>query len=329
MVRYWVIPPTGFGNKEEFERVWEYACDNGIISIGFGWNMGDAASLSLEEMESRYLSDRGKPVSRHTLRQVFKFWNDIRPGDRVVARGGRKRIVGVGTVQGAPFYDPTRMQETGLTDHRCFLPVQWDSGDSATEKEFPSIVFGMQTVCELEKTRFEELTDRSRDDGDANDGLSELIHQETGILPAEQDPQVQTEFVLEKYLEEFIVSNFRSIFGDDIRVYEDVEGSYGRQYPTDIGVIDILAWEPANTSYVVVELKKGKTSDVVVGQTLRYMGWVKEHLCRQGESVRGVIVCRDHDERLDYALSMVADVEVRFYRVDFQLSTRPYQIVEE
>ena len=34
MVRYWVIPPTGFGNKEEFERVWEYARDNGIISIG-------------------------------------------------------------------------------------------------------------------------------------------------------------------------------------------------------------------------------------------------------------------------------------------------------
>ena len=329
MVRFWVIPPTGFGNREEFERVWEYARDNGIISIGFGWNMGDAASLSLEEMESRYLSDRGERVSRHTLHQVFKFWNDIKPGDRIVARGGRKRIVGVGTVQGAPFYDSTRMQETGLTDHRCFLPVQWDSGDSAIEKEFPNIVFGMQTVCELEETRFEELTNGARVEGDVNDDLSALIHRETGVLPAEQDSNVQTEFVLEKYLEEFVVSNFRSIFGDDIEVYEDMEGSDGRQYLTDIGIIDILAWEPARTCYVVLELKKGKTSDVVVGQTLRYMGWVKEHLCRQGESVRGVIVCRDHDERLEYALSMVADVEVRFYRVDFQLSARPFREDEE
>ena len=79
----------------------------------------------------------------------------------------------------------------------------------------------------------------------------------------------------------------------------------------------------APRNYVVIELKKGKSSDVVVGQILRYMGWIKEHLCENDkQGVRGIIICRDRDERLDYALSMIKNiVEVRLYRVDFRLRT--------
>lgn len=58
---------------------------------------------------------------------------------------------------------------------------------------------------------------------------------------------------------------------------------------------------------------------MVVGQILRYMGWVREHLCEQKQRVRGIIICRDRDESLDYALSMIENVEVRLYRVDFRL----------
>jgi len=39
----------------------------------------------------------------------------------------------------------------------------------------------------------------------------------------------------------------------------------------------------------VVELKKGKTEDDVVGQTLRYMGWVRENISKT-KLVRGIIV---------------------------------------
>ena len=323
MVRYWVMSPTAFEDREEFKRVWEYDRENGIISIGFDWHMGDATSLTLEDMANRYLEFHEQPATGHTLRQMFTFWNDIKPGDRIVARGGRKVLMGVGTVQDSPFYDPDRMKEV-RAGFRCHLPVQWDD---VAEKVFPKLVFGMQTIYEVEETKFKELTEGTGDEGGPNNnGLSELVHQETGILPSEQDPQVQTEFVLEKYLEEFIVSNFEEIFGDGIQLHEDEEGSVGKQYPTDVGTIDILAWDPAKACYVVIELKKGKTSDVVVGQTLRYMGWVREHLCQQGESVRGVIICRDQDDRLDYALSVVSNVEVQFYRVDFQLSAQPYRV---
>jgi restriction system protein len=42
--------------------------------------------------------------------------------------------------------------------------------------------------------------------------------------------------------------------------------------------------------YLVIELKKGRSSDVVVGQILRYMGFIKNELAVNGESVRGIII---------------------------------------
>ena len=94
---------------------------------------------------------------------------------------------------------------------------------------------------------------------------------------------------------------------------------HGRQYHTDVGIIDLLARDPSDNSYMVIELKRDKSSDVVVGQTLRYMGWVKQNLCTRNEDVRGRIICVDSDERLRHALSMVPSIDIRYYRVDFQL----------
>jgi restriction system protein len=129
---------------------------------------------------------------------------------------------------------------------------------------------------------------------------------------------------LEKYLEEFIVSNFNAIFNKKLRIYVDAEGNDGQQYSIskDIGTIDILAVEQASNSFVVIELKRGRSSDRVVGQILRYMGWVKQKLCTDGQAVKGLIICRDPDPRLSYALTMVKDVEVRYYSVSFTLRSQ-------
>lgn len=62
----------------------------------------------------------------------------------------------------------------------------------------------------------------------------------------------------------------------------------GRQFPTDDSNIHLLMRDK-NRHYVVVELKKGKTEDDVVGQTLRYMGWVRENLSKT-KLVRGIII---------------------------------------
>ena len=132
-----------------------------------------------------------------------------------------------------------------------------------------------------------------------------------------EDPNA---FVLEKYLEDFIVSNFDTIFKGKLTIYEDIEGNDGQQYATKIGQIDILAVEPKPKSFVVIELKKGRSSDQVIGQVLRYMGWVKNNLCTSGQAVKGIVICRDPDSKLSYALEMTNNIDVRYYSVSFKLS---------
>ncbi|HMD70262.1 MAG TPA: endonuclease NucS domain-containing protein [Bryobacteraceae bacterium] len=135
-----------------------------------------------------------------------------------------------------------------------------------------------------------------------------------------EDPSA---FVLEKYLEEFIVGNFHAIFKGELKIYEDTDGNDGQQYGTDTGPIDILAVDVRSGAFVVIELKKGRPSDQVVGQILRYMGWVKRNLCDSGQGVRGLVVCHDADPKLSYALEMTKDVDVRYYTVSFKLTEAP------
>jgi len=135
------------------------------------------------------------------------------------------------------------------------------------------------------------------------------------------EPEEETEFALEKYLEDFVVSNWEKIdFGEKLKIFEDENGNLGQQYFTeDVGYIDILA-KDAKNNFVVIELKKGRKNDEVIGQVLRYMGWVRKNLCKNGENVRGLIIVRDKDSKLEYALKEISDkVEVKRYNVSFRL----------
>ena len=132
----------------------------------------------------------------------------------------------------------------------------------------------------------------------------------------------QMEFAMENYLEEFIESNFKKIdFGIPLELFQDEENS-GRQYLTSIGNIDLLAINETKNVFVVIELKKGKSSDTTVGQILRYMGWVKENLAINnyaGYSVKGIIIAQEGDEKLGYALKFLPEVNVFVYMVSFEL----------
>ena len=108
-----------------------------------------------------------------------------------------------------------------------------------------------------------------------------------------------------------------------LKIYEDAEGIDGQQYSTEIGLIDIFAMEQASNSFVVIELKKGRPSDQVVGQILRYMGWVKQNLCTDGQAVKGLVICRDPVPKLSYALTMVNNIDVHYYSVSFTLRNMP------
>jgi len=127
-------------------------------------------------------------------------------------------------------------------------------------------------------------------------------------------------FVLEKYLEDFLVSNWKHTeLGNNYDIYEVDGEQIGQQYMSDTGPLDILAISKDKKTLLVVELKKGKVSDNVVGQIQRYMGYVKEELLEPGQEVRGVIIGLDDDHRIQRALAVTQGIEFYKYEVNFKL----------
>jgi hypothetical protein len=133
-----------------------------------------------------------------------------------------------------------------------------------------------------------------------------------------KDIESQAEFALEAHLEEFIYQNWSSInWGSKLELYKTDETD-GRQFPAGTWSIDFLAVDKDKDDIVVIELKRGKTSDSTVGQILRYINWVKDTIAKSGQSVRGIIIAKDVDEALKYAVKNT-DIIVKTYKVDFQL----------
>ena len=83
--------------------------------------------------------------------------------------------------------------------------------------------------------------------------------------------------------------------------------------------MDILALSKDQKRFLVIELKKGRSSDEVVGQTLRYMGYVQEEVADEDQSVEGAIIALEDDHRMRRALTQVPHVRFYRYRVDFRL----------
>ena len=92
----------------------------------------------------------------------------------------------------------------------------------------------------------------------------------------------------------------------------------GRQYPTAVGPIDLLAKDKEG-AYVVVELKKGRTSDRVFGQILRYMAWVRENL-RNKRPVRGLIVAEKVDRGLQYGMKIAKNSRIGLKRYELKVN---------
>jgi len=133
-----------------------------------------------------------------------------------------------------------------------------------------------------------------------------------------EDTRSQREFVarIENELEDVVASDVGKI-ETGLTLYKDVSGRVGRQYPTDVGEIDLLCTRP-NGDFVVVELKLDRASDSAVGQVSRYMGWVKQHLARTS-NVHGVIVARQFDKKLKYAVAANPSISVAYYRLELHI----------
>lgn len=228
----------------------------------------------------------------------------IKPGDMVLCPDGTGTYR-IGEVTGPYFYAPG--QEL---PHR--RPVRWlersiDRVDMSSALKNSAGSIG--TVCDISGYR-EEIEQLLA----LNAPISPIISSDETI----EDPSA---FALEKHLEDFLVANWaQTALGREYDIYEEEGEIIGQQYATtDTGRIDILAIRKDKKELLVVELKKGRASDTVVGQVLRYMGYVAQELAEPDQTVKGVIIAQEDDQKIRRALPVVPNVNFYRYQVSFKL----------
>ena len=154
-------------------------------------------------------------------------------------------------------------------------------------------------------------------DSDTDD--DEELDDEPGLV-GEVTLEQSSEFVLEAHLEEFLVGNWKSIdWGRPLEIWNGPDGESGHQLVTSVGRLDFLCSDRLTDALIVVELKRGRPSDKVVGQVARYIGYVRTHLAKPGQPVEGLIIAHDADDPLCYAVAAFPGLQLMTYEVTFQL----------
>jgi len=225
----------------------------------------------------------------------------IAPGDIVLCPDGQGGYR-VGEVVGAYYYAPGQ-----ILFHR--RPVTWlgvtvDKADMSEALRNSCGSIGTCSNISQHRNELEKLI------GSA--AVPVLVSTDASV----EDP---SSFALEAHLEDFLVKNWpHTELGQAYDIYEE-DGVKAQQYQTDTGPLDILAISKDKKRLLVVELKKGRASDVVIGQTLRYMGYVQDELASDGQTVLGAIVAHEDDQRIRRALAMTPNIAFYRYQVSFKL----------
>lgn len=117
-------------------------------------------------------------------------------------------------------------------------------------------------------------------------------------------------FLLESGLEEAVKQNISQL---DLELADD---SIQQQCSMGVGVgrSDLICRDKSG-NYVVLELKANRSSDEVVGQILRYMGYVRENWAEEeNKEVKGIILTPSFDEQLRLAAAE-ANIKVLRFRI--------------
>jgi|SRR5579862_8860999 len=145
--------------------------------------------------------------------------------------------------------------------------------------------------------------------GKAQDGREEV--DDAGEIEASD-----SEFAYESDLRDYLAKNLPLIEAG-LKLYED-EGITGLEFPAGGRYIDILAVD-ARGGLVVIELKVSRGYDRVIGQLLRYIGWIRQNLAEEGQVVRGIIVAREITDDLRLACFESGLVELFEYQLSLSL----------
>jgi hypothetical protein len=146
--------------------------------------------------------------------------------------------------------------------------------------------------------------------------LNEFIEEDEEVCITEEGSSFL--FPLEANLRDFLIQNLDTIKDQKLKLFVDGTGRDGREYPTEVGQIDILAIDE-NGNFVVFELKLIHGVDKALGQLLKYMGWVKKNLAID-KKVKGIIVANRMDDKIKYAVSIIPEVSLYEYEMKFELT---------
>ncbi len=236
--------------------------------------------------------------------QLWTIAKGIQVGDIILSPTARRSgIYMVGEVLSEYTYHP----DQSLPHRR---QVKWfaEVERQKMTTELRNSIGGITTVINLDKYQKE---------------LELLIEHPDIQVATDESVEDTSVFALEKHLEDFLVHNWKyTELGKDYDIYEQDGEIIGQQYPSDTGPIDILAVSKNKKEILVVELKKGRISDVVMGQIQRYMGYVQSELAEKDQRVKGVIIALEDDLRLRRALSVTQNIDFMSYEVKFKLNKK-------
>lgn len=135
-----------------------------------------------------------------------------------------------------------------------------------------------------------------------------------------QDEETGPEDVIKSYGSISMENDLRDFLAENIFLVEKGLTLIGKEYDTrEAGRIDLLC-KDKNGYHVVIELKKGRIGHEVVGQALKYIGWVQKNL---NKKTRGIVVVNEPDDKLLYAALPIGDlVKIKYYKVNFAISDK-------
>lgn len=312
MTEYWMVR-LGSGGKHADEMI-----DAGYLGVDYDIdfdlrpNLGKASAKFHRVMNDLWLERNPGKNRRSAGLSMGNMWaacEGFREGDFVLTRKADQSFAS-GTVVGGYEYF-----QGAVLPHR--RRVEWRPGTIKLADMSPELAAAAQTP----QTAY-SLSGYAIELANLTGAVAPATQFAPVPLATAQAAEVEQElaFQMEKQLEDFLVHNWRNTpLGQDYDIYEEDGEVKGQQYPTDTGPMDILAISKDRKRLLVVELKRGQVSDVVVGQVQRYMGYVKDELLEPEQSVEGVIIGREDDARIRRALSVTHNIRFMKYRVEFHL----------
>lgn len=134
-------------------RLWNESYEKGIISIGWDY-LGDLSNYkSQDEVMAKLVELRGPDAQSPTNDSLccYQFVHEINVGDLVIAKVGRKKILGGGIVTSDYVYDPNRRE------HKNIRQVKWVTTEEA---ELPGTGGPIKTLTEISRyPEFRELVE--------------------------------------------------------------------------------------------------------------------------------------------------------------------------